>query len=155
MNIKFIYDEQNLERDKFINDYIDFVIEHNGLRPYVNSEIEEEKILARKFNSINSVLTQQESFKIDNIIRKLQKQHAEESFFEKYLEFVVNNGRLPCGNSDNPEEVYLNNAYINLNKKLNKDQKKTIAKLQAAYKQATLLATIEFRKKMKEGQIKK
>lgn len=150
LNYEYIYLEQNLIKEQFLKEYIDFIIAHNGLKPSISAQNDQELSLATHYEAIKDTLTNQDLLKISKVVKQVQIQVEEDNFYEKFIDFINNNGRFPCGNSDNNEEVYLNNAYLNFYKKLSKEEKNNLQKLQKIYGRATLLANIEFRKK-KEG----
>ena len=147
LNIKNVYIEKGVEKELFFAKYIDFIIKNNGNRPNLNTSNEKENQLATEFNKIKDSLTVQELKKIEEVIRKSITTKIEETFYEKYHNFIINNGRFPCGNSDNPEEVQLNNLFLELNDKLTKEQLLEIRKLKKLYSRATLIANQEFAKK--------
>lgn len=147
LNLDNIYIEKGIEKERFFTEYINFIINNNGNRPNINNDNNEETKLATEFNKIKDTLTTQELKKIEEVIRKSITAKIEETFYEKYYSFIINNGRFPCGNSDNPEEVQLNNLFLELNDKLTKEQLLEIRKLKKVYSRATLLANQEFAKK--------
>lgn len=139
-------EEANIHREIFVQNYIDFVCSHNGERPNYASDDVDEQDLANRYEIIKEYLTRKEIFKIEKAIRESEKGEST-NFYDKYINFILENGRMPCGNSDNAYEVKLNNLYIDLNRDFSREQNNEIRKLRKTYGKATMQATIEFNKR--------
>lgn len=139
-------EEANIHKEVFIQSYIDFIKAHNGERPNYASEDEEEQDLAKNYDMLEQYLPRNEVLKIEKVIKESEL-GGSIGFYENYVNFILENGRMPCGNSDNAYEVKLNNLYINLNREFSRAQNEEIRKLRKTYGKATMQATILFNKK--------
>ena len=139
-------EEENVYRDEILQNYLDFIHNHNGERPNCASDNEEEKSLANHFEIIRELLSRSEEAKITAAIKE-SEMGSYSSFYESYVNFILENERMPCGNSDDAYEVKLNNLYIDLNRKFSHEQNNEIRKLRKTFSRATMQATIEFNKK--------
>lgn len=138
--------ENDMQKEEFINNYIEFIRTHNGARPNYASEISEEVSLANKYDIMREYLTRADILLIEKTIKESENNSAQD-FYNQYISFILDKGRMPCGNSDDPYEVKLNNLYLNLNKEFTREQNDEIRKLKKTYSKATIEATISFRKK--------
>lgn len=139
-------EEANISKEVLVQNYIDFIHNHNGERPNYACEDEEEQNLAKNYELIEEYLSRNDILKIEKAIKESEL-GGSRSFYENYINFVLENGRMPCGNSDNAYEVKLNNLYISLNKEFSREQNIEIKKLRKTYGKATMQATILFNKK--------
>lgn len=144
--------QRKVEKDQTVTDYIAFIASHYGNRPSLNSSSDEELALAITFDELKPFLTATDFQKIEAAIRENSIVETSTTFYERFIAFIMNNGRFPCGNSDNPDEVLLNNMYVNFSSSLSKEQLINLRKLRKKYSQATVKANLEFTKK---HQIKK
>lgn len=140
---------QEEERKTFIEEYTTFLITHNGLHPSVSSSEEKERELAQKYDAYKNYLKPKEFNMITKAIRESTSQEMQESFYTEFCLFIINNGRFPCGNSDDAYEVRLNNLYTTFSNTLTKEQLINIKRLKAQYRQTTILANLSFSKKKK------
>lgn len=146
INIDNKFLSKGLVRKQFIKSYISF-INLNGRRPSMVTTDEEELELALNFDDIKNSLTKIELQKIERVIATSTNENEIENFYQNYYSFIITNGRFPCGNSDDPNEVRLNNLYLTLNKTFTKEQSTEVKKLKKLYSKATLQANIRFSKK--------
>ncbi len=152
LNREYIIMQQGLEAAEFISKYIEFIKCTNGSRPNINSEDEEERALATAYEEVHDLLDARDLQKIEKALKDATVDEDIETFYPRLLSFINEFGRFPCGNSDNPYEVHLNNLFQNLGSTFSKVQSNEIKKLRKIYGRATILANIEFSKK---GNIKK
>ena len=145
--IRLIVKEE--ERKQFIAEYTTFIISHDGLHPSLSSPIEEERKLAMLYEDYKNYLKPSEFNLITKSIKDSTTCEMQASFYTDFCSFIIENGRFPCGNSDNPYEVKLNKLYATFSRNLNKEQYENIKKLKTKYRDATLLANLSFSKKKK------
>ena len=138
--------ENNINKDMFVSNYVEFIYNHNGERPNYASEIIEEAELANQYDNMREYFTRADIFLIEKAIKESEEYDIVD-FYNQYIEFINDRGRMPCGNSDDPYEVKLNNLYLNFNGKFTKEQNDEVRKLKKMYGKATMQATVEFRKK--------
>ena len=150
LNADLELQQEGIERKRFLVKYIEFIKSHNGNKPSIFSENDEERQLAEQYQSVKEKLSSSELKLVENTIIEVSKTTIEESFFDLFHSFIITYGRFPCGNSDNPDEVQLNNLYIALSETLTKEQQKIIRALRKKYTQATLAANLEFTRKAQE-----
>lgn len=137
---------RGLSRKNFIASYIEF-ISSKGRRPNIVTDSEKELQLALSYDEIKNSLSKSDFAKIELTIAKSTSEIEKKCFYDTYYNFIITNGRFPCGNSDNPEEVRLNNLYLSLNEEFTKEQATEIRKLKKRYSKATLQANLRFSKK--------
>ena len=109
----------------------------------------EEKSLAEQYETISKTLSIHELKVIDKAIKEATAITIESTFYDRFHLFVITHGRFPCGNSDDPEEVKLNNLYVTMSELLTKEQIKELSRLKKLYSKATLQANMDFAKKRK------
>lgn len=139
--------QEGIDRREFLKKYIVFIQNNHGNQPSIFSEDEEERQLAEQYQAVKEKLSKSELKLVENAIVEASQTAIEESFFTLFTSFITTYGRFPCGNSDNPDEVQLNNLYIALGDTLPKDQQKIIKELRKKYTRATLAANLEFSRK--------
>lgn len=139
--------EKGIQKNEFIKSYIYFIKTHNGEKPNINSTDETESLLAQQYLYIQGTLSTQELRLIERTIKESTIKVVEESFYERFYNFIINSGRFPCGNSDDPNEVQLNNLYVTSSNTLTKEQLLELRKLKKVYSKATLQANMAFAKK--------
>lgn len=156
LNTDLEFLQEGIDRRNFLNKYIDFIHNNHGNQPSMFSENEEERQLAETYQTIKEKLSKGELKLVENAIIEASQVAIEESFFTLFTSFITTHGRFPCGNSDNPDEIQLNNLYIALGDTFSKEQQKIIKELRKKYTRATLAANLEFtRKSQANAQIKK
>lgn len=138
--------EKAMFKDTLVDEYVEYIKSHNGLRPNLASEDEEEVRLATDYQMVYEYLDRKDILLIEKTIRECEEK-SDEDFYSEYIAFILDKGRMPCGNSDDPVEVKLNNLYLSLNGSLTKVQNEEIMKLKKKYSKATMQATINFGKK--------
>ncbi len=138
--------ENESYKEALLKNYVDFIYNHKGQKPNYASEDMEELELARQFDSMKEYFTRNDVILIETAIRESEKVNSEE-FYQQYVNFILSKGRMPCGNSDDPYEVKLNNLYLNINNSFTKNQSAEIKKLKKTYNKATIEATISFGKR--------
>lgn len=137
--------ENKIDKEIFIEDYLEFIRKHNGERPNYASEDEYEESLATMYENMREYLSRNEILLIERAIKDSQTKVGED-FYQEYVDFVLAKKRMPCGNSDDPYEVKLNNLYLNYNRDFSKEQSLNVQKLRKTYSKETMKATIEFNK---------
>lgn len=143
------YISQRIKQKECIERYIRFIKTHQGLRPNENTEEEEERKLAQEFYLIQENMSKKELATIEKAIAESITLESKNAFFERFCAFIEENGRFPCGNSDNPIEVQLNNMYASMGETLQKEEIAKLKVLKRKYGRATLQANIAFAKKKK------
>lgn len=146
LNRDYILRENGYALESFINEYIDF-IKVNKRKPNSLSEDENECRIAITFDEVHDLLEAKDLLRIEKALKNSLEESDIEDFYPTFISFINEIGRFPCGNSDNPEEVHLNELYQNLGAMFTKEQNKEIAKLRKQYGRATLKANIEFAKR--------
>ena len=141
--------EQGIQKKKFLEKYIAFIKANNGNKPNLLSSNPEEKALAEEYEIISKTLSIHELRVIDKAIKEATTTVIEATFYDRFHLFVITHGRFPCGNSDDPEEVKLNNLYVTMSDILTKEQIKELSRLKKLYSKATLQANMAFAKKRK------
>ena len=155
LNSSFSCLEAGIIKAELINEYIRFIKEHHGKRPNINSQNETEYELALDFQKMLSKIDSKEYALIEKTIKEATDLGIKENLYQQLYNFIISNGRFPCGNSDNKDEVYLNNLYISYNDTFTKEQLTELRKLKKTYGRATLEANMEFARQAKEKSIKK
>lgn len=133
-----------------MNEYINFIIKHLGVRPSLISEEPEELMLAKTYNECVNLLSIGDIKRIDEAISVTINKEQEDNFFDNFVKFINDNKRFPCNNALDEDEIRLANTYINVNKKLTKDQVKYINMLRKKFAQNTINKTKEFNEMRKE-----
>lgn len=146
---------KGLNHQKLIDSYISFITSHNGIRPSISSGEEDEVKLALAFKDSEKLLSPQDLSAINQAINNSMIPENPIDFYNEFYNFIINNGRFPCGNSDDPKEVRLNNLYVACSGSFTKEQLIELRKLKKVYSKATVKATLEFSKKQKLGYNKK
>jgi len=136
---------KGLKKKTFIESYISFIIANNR-RPSLITENESELQLALIYDDMKNYLSKKDFSKIESVISKSINETERVDFYEAYYSFITTHSRFPCGNSDNPDEVRLNNLYLTLNKTFTKEQANEIKRLKKLYSKATLQANLKFSK---------
>lgn len=139
--------ERAISIDTFVKEYIAFIQNSNGIRPNVLSSDDVEQDLATKYEIIKELLDENDIQQIERAIKSVINTEDIKSFYPKFIEFIQENGRFPCGNSDNPTEVHLNTLFQNIGSNLTKEQTIELKRLKKIYGKATILANIEFAKR--------
>lgn len=139
--------QRGFEVADFVSKYIQFIQSSNGVRPNAFSENEEERNLALAYEDIHDVLEMKDIQKIEKALKTSIHEEEIETFFSKFIAFIHEFGRFPCGNSDNPYEVHLNTLFQNIGSNLPKEKIFLIKKLRKTYGRATILANVEFSKR--------
>lgn len=142
---KYKLKEQNITKQKVIDDYINFIINNIYVIPNINSNDELERKIASDFEQVKKYLTEADIKKIDKSIKD-NLTISVNNFYNVYIRFIQTNGRFPCGNSPDSEEVYLNKIATLFSEKLNAEQKKKIQSLRRLYGRATIEANLNFSK---------
>lgn len=137
--------EKHINKEVFVSNYVDFIRDHDGERPNYASDILEERELAIMYESMRECLSHADIVLIEGAIKECGKYDVVD-FYNQFIEFINKEGRMPCGNSNDPYEVKLNNLYLNLNKQFTKEQNNEVKKLRKTYSKATMQATVEFKK---------
>ncbi len=150
LDCDYEYKLRGTDRLQFINDYLSFIESHHGLRPNLDSSSKDESFLAKTYHELNSKMSKKELTKIDIIIKKSTEEDLSVNFFNRFYEFIITNGRFPCGSSNDSNEVQLNNLYQLYGTTLTKEQTQELKKLKKLYARATLQANIGFAKKIKQ-----
>lgn len=140
---------KGVKRKEFLDSYTSFIKAHQGMRPNENTLVEEERILALEFYTIQEYLNKRDLATIERAISEATALESKTTFFERFCAFIEENGRFPCGNSDNPVEVQLNNLYVSMGENLQKEEIVKLKQLKKKYGKATLQANIAFAKKKK------
>lgn len=133
----------------FVSKYIEFIQNSNGKRPNVSSENEEERNLAFAYEEIHDLLEMKDIQKIEKALKTSIHEEEIETFFPRFIAFINEFGRFPCGNSDNPYEVHLNTLFQNVGSNLSKEQNNEVKRLKKIYGRATILANMEFSRREK------
>ncbi len=139
--------QRGIAISEFVVRYIEFIQKSNGVRPNVSSEDEEESNLAITYESVHDLLDSKDIQKIERALKTSIHSADVETFFPRFIDFINEFGRFPCGNSDNSTEVHLNTLFQNIGSSLSKEQNEEIKKLRKIYGRATILANLEFSKK--------
>lgn len=143
--------EKSVNHNNLLNDYIDFIINNRGLRPRITSDDEEERKLAQDYEKIKDLLDFEDIRKIDNAISITISKEQEENFFDNFVQFVTANNRFPCNNAFDEDEIRLASTFMNVSKKLTKDQTKYINLLRKKFAVNTIKKTKEFDYMRKES----
>lgn len=151
LDIEYRFLSKGLQYQQFIANYIGFIRNHEGMRPNIASEDALERSMASEFDEVQLFISKADLLKIDQAIRDSRAIADPVDFYQKFYTFIIDNGRFPCGNSDDNYEVMLNNMYVSMSSKLTKEQLTELKKLKKVYSKATVKANIEFSKKHKLG----
>jgi len=139
--------QKGLEITQIVNKYIEFIQKSNGERPNIFSNNDEERELAKNYEDIHDLLNIKDIKRIEMALRTVINEEDIKTFYPKFIAFINEFGRFPCGNSNNPYEVYLNSLYQNIGSTLSKEQSNEVKKLKKIYGKATILANMEFSQK--------
>lgn len=142
--------ERGVEKSNFVKAYISFIESNYGNKPNISSTNPAEKQLAEQYLIIRENLSNNDLRLIEKAIKDATHMIVEETFYDRFHRFIIENGRFPCGNSDNPEEVQLNSLYVTMSDTFTKEQLKELQKLKKLYSRATLQANLAFAKKIKK-----
>lgn len=135
----------DIKKSNLLREYRDYII-NNSFKPSIESAEESESSLASRFEQIQEYLTKAEQNEINNLINFTDNNCEKKIIFDTLYDFILEKGRMPCGNSTDPEEVRLNHLYLKQNKYFSKEQANKIRELKRKYTQATLQSTLNFGK---------
>lgn len=125
----------NIDINNFLYNYIEYIKEYKE-KPNENSD-DIGLDLFNKYKILREVLSKEEISKIDREISNELKLIKNVDFFDRYVDFVNTNQRLPYVYSTNPDEVNLAREYLGRLGVLSEEQKKVISELNQLYGDAS------------------
>lgn len=142
--------EKSVDYKGFLDEYISFIVNHHGIRPRITSDDEREAKLAESYEKCFNLFDIADIKRIDDAISVTISKDQEANFFDNFVEFVRINNRFPCNNALDEQEIMLASTFMNVSKKLTKDQTKYITMLRKKVAANTIKMTKEFEKMRKE-----
>lgn len=138
LNREIVLATNDINIEQFILSYLDFM-KKNDKEPRLDSTDSEEKLLAKKYEILNELLTPEEKKTLFNSIRKDVQQLQKKDFYQEFINFIETNQRFPSIIGDTAEEIELAKEYQKIGTKLTIEQKKHIDTLLKKYQLNTIM----------------
>ena len=124
--------KHHINKEEFLSQYTEF-LRTRGEIPQVESEDEDESVLAEKMEIIQGTINSDERQAIKRECNKVLTEYRKNKFMNEFSSFVQTTGRFPSIESDDPAERDLARGYHGRRKTLTFEEKKTIEELGREY----------------------